>query len=60
MEIGQKIGVAILMFIPATLGGVYLFDILHSWLAVLVWLALMPVLYWAIINGKLKGSGDRG
>ncbi|MFH1139396.1 MAG: hypothetical protein V1816_25210 [Pseudomonadota bacterium] len=54
MEFGQKLGTAILMIIPSLIGSVFLVDVLHSWLLGLIWLALMPVLYWAIITGKIS------
>ena len=53
MQLGQKIGAAILMLIPSLLGGAGAYDYLHSWIAVIIWLALMPVLYWAIITGRI-------
>ncbi|MBU2551806.1 MAG: hypothetical protein KKB20_25570 [Proteobacteria bacterium] len=56
MEFGQKVGALILMAIPSTVGSIYFYDLLHSWLVVIVWLALMPFLYWAIITGKFKRS----
>ena len=53
MEFGQKFGTAILMIIPSLIGSVFLVDVCHSWLLGIIWLALMPGLYWAIITGKI-------
>ena len=54
MEFGQKIGAAIVMGIPTIVGGGILMDIFHSWAVVVLWIALMPVVYWAIITGKFS------
>jgi len=56
MEFGQKFGTGLLMGIPAFVGSGLVFDLLHSWLAVFVWLALMPVVFYLIISGKLSGA----
>ena len=58
MDIGQKLGAAILMMIPTFVGGVLVFEYVHSWLAVIVWLALMPVVYWAIVTGRFSRTKE--
>lgn len=60
MEFGQKFGVGLLMFIPALIGGAIIHDHLHSWALVIIWLALMPVLFWAIITGKFNKAKQEG
>ena len=54
MEFGQKFGTAILMLIPSLIGSIFLVDATGSWFLGILWLALMPVLYWAIITGKIS------
>ena len=55
LELGQKIGIAILMVIPAILGSVWLGDVGH-WILSIIWLILMPFLYKAIITGKIHAQ----
>ena len=60
MELGQKIGAAILMLIPTLVGGGLLYSWFgHSWAIVVIWIILMPVLYWAIITGKFNRLAER-
>lgn len=58
MELGQKVGTAIVMIIPTVVGAIYLGDELDSWTLVIIWIAIMPILYWAIITGKLSRSNQ--
>ena len=52
MDIPRKIGIGILMIVPAFVGAGALWDIFHgSWLAVIVWIILMALLSGAIIAG---------
>lgn len=58
MEFGQKVGATILMGIPCIIGSVGTHHYTHSWLAVIVWLALMGGLTWAIVTEKFSRSKD--
>ena len=55
LEFGQKFGIALLMVIPTLLGSVFLVDVVGWWMPAIIWIALMPVVYWAIITGKIFG-----
>ena len=50
MEFGQKFGAGLLMGIPAFVGAGLWYDIFHSFIPVIIWLILMPPLYWLIIK----------
>ena len=56
MELGQKVGTAIVMIVPTVVGAIYFGEALESWTLVVIWIAIMPILYWAIITGKLSRS----
>ena len=53
MELGQKIGWAIVMLVPSLVGGILSHDYLGGWIATIIWVALMPFLYRGIISGKI-------
>jgi len=53
MDLFRKIGVGIVMIVPAFVFGGLIYDLLHSWWAVLVLLVIMIGLYGTIISGKL-------
>ena len=50
MEIARKIGIGVVMVIPAFVGGGAGWNIFHSWIAVFLWLVLMAIGYWRIIT----------
>ena len=57
MEIPRKIGIGILMIVPAFVGAGALWDIFHgSWLAVIVWIILMALLSGALIAEKFSSK----
>lgn len=56
VEFGQKFGLGVLMLVPTVLGMIYLYSLTHSYAVSVIWIALMPVLYWAIITGKICGK----
>lgn len=53
MDLFRKIGVGIVMIVPAFVFGGLIYDLLHSWWAVLVLQVIMIGLYGTIISGKL-------
>lgn len=53
MDLFRKIGVGIVMIVPAFVFGALIYDLLHSWWAVLVLEVIMIGLYGTIISGKL-------
>ena len=54
MDISRKIGIGIVMIVPSFVGSGALWGICKSWLAILVWIAIMIILYGGIITGKLS------
>ncbi|MDY6853029.1 MAG: hypothetical protein SV487_13265 [Thermodesulfobacteriota bacterium] len=59
MELGQKVGTAIVMLIPTVVGAIYCGEALDNWTLVVIWIAIMPIIYWAIITGKLSRSKQK-
>lgn len=53
MDLFRKIGVGIVMIVPAFVFGGLIYDLLHSWWAVLVLQVIIIGLYGTIISGKL-------
>lgn len=53
MDLFRKIGVGIVMIVPTFVFGGLIYDLLHSWWAVLVLQVIMIGLYGTIISGKL-------
>jgi len=55
MEVPRKIGIGILMIVPAFVGAGALWDLFHgSWLPVFGWIILMALCTGAIISKKLS------
>jgi len=52
MEIARKIGIGVVMVVPAFVGAGAAWDLFHSWFAVFVWLVLMALLYARMVAGK--------
>jgi hypothetical protein len=53
MDFFRKIGVGIVMIVPAFVFGGLVYGLLHSWLAVVVLELIMIGIYGTIISGKL-------
>jgi putative effector of murein hydrolase LrgA (UPF0299 family) len=55
MEVPRKIGIGILMIVPAFVGAGALWDLFHhSWLPIIGWIILMALCTGAIISEKLS------
>ena len=54
MELSRKIGIGIVMMIPTFVFSGLVWDLSHSWIAVLILIAAMIYLYKEIITGKIK------
>ena len=55
MEVPRKIGIGILMIVPAFVGAGALWDLFHgSWLPIIGWIILMALCTGAIISKKLS------
>ena len=60
MGIERKIGIGIVMIVPSFVGSGALWNMFHSWGAVVVWVALMAAVTGAIISGKFTKGTDAG
>jgi len=56
MDFPRKFGIGIIMIIPSFVGGGAIWDIFHSYIPVFIWIAIMIVVYGAILKGKLASS----
>ena len=54
MDLSRKLGIGIVMIIPAFVGGGAVWSIFNSWLAVIVWIVITGLSYGAILSGKLS------
>jgi membrane protein required for beta-lactamase induction len=57
MDIARKIGIAIVMIVPTFVIAGALWDIFHSWLAVLIWVLLVAGFVGGLLSGKFSRSG---
>ena len=53
MEITRKLGIGVVSIIPTFVGGGLMWEIFHSWWAVLVWILIMAFLYGGFATGRL-------
>jgi VIT1/CCC1 family predicted Fe2+/Mn2+ transporter len=54
MDLPRKIGIAIVMIVPAFVGAGALWAVFHNWIAVILWLLVITGLTGAIIAGKFS------
>ena len=55
MDVPRKIGICILMIIPAFVGSGALWDLFHrNWLPILAWIVIMALCAGAIVTGKFS------
>ena len=54
MDISRKIGIGIVMIIPTFVGCGVLWEIFHSWIAVIIWIAIMAFVHKNIICNKFS------
>jgi hypothetical protein len=62
MDNARKIAILIVMIIPTFVGAGAIWDILESWLAVIIWVVIMGVVAGNILTGRLligKGSNSQ-
>ena len=52
MDLSRKIGIGIVMIIPAFVTGGLLWSIIPSWIAVVIWEIIMVLIYGGIVKGK--------
>lgn len=58
MQFSRRIGIGIVMLIPTFVGIGAVWALFHSWLAVLVWVAIMAVVAGGVISGKYVKSWE--
>jgi hypothetical protein len=54
MDISRKIGIGIVLIVPAFVVGGALWSIFESWIAVIVWLVLLAFGYRSLFTGKFE------
>jgi hypothetical protein len=54
MDIARKIGILVVLIIPSFIGAGALWDLFHSWAVTFIWVAVMAVVAWNIVSGKLQ------
>ena len=55
-DIARKIGVGIVMIVPTFVGAGALWAMMHSWVAVFIWIILMCGLCGYILSAKLSDA----
>ena len=59
MDWARKIGICVVMIIPAFVGAGAIWDIFHNWFAVFIWVAIMAFVAGNIAFGKwLSGKTE--
>ena len=53
MDITRKLGILIVMMVPTFVGAGAVWDILESWLAVIIWVVIMGFVAGSIVTGRL-------
>ncbi|HDM09434.1 MAG: hypothetical protein JRI39_05420 [Deltaproteobacteria bacterium] len=56
MDLSRKLGIGIVMIIPAFVTGGLVWSIIPSWIAVVIWEIIMVLIYAGIIKGKFSFS----
>lgn len=54
MDLPRKIGIAIVMIVPAFVGAGAIWAVFPNWIAVMIWLLLMIGLTGAMVTGKFS------
>jgi membrane protease YdiL (CAAX protease family) len=58
MELSRRIGIGIVMLVPAFVGSGVLWALFHSWLPIVVWVAIMAVVAGGIMSGRFIKSWE--
>ena len=58
MELSRKIGIGIVMLVPAFVGCGVLWALFHSWLPIVPWVGIMVVVASAVMSGKFIKSWE--
>ncbi|MFC1821632.1 hypothetical protein ACFL9T_02925 [Thermodesulfobacteriota bacterium] len=57
MDLFRKIGTGIVMIVPTFVGGGAIWNFVHSWTLIVIWIIAMAICYRWIIAGRiLKGE----
>jgi hypothetical protein len=54
MDIARKIGIGIIMIIPTFIVAGAIWDMIHSWFAILVWVVIMGLVTASVLMGNLS------
>jgi len=54
MDLSRKIGIGIVMIVPAFVTGGLLWSLIPSWIAVAIWEIIMVFVYAGIVKGKFS------
>lgn len=58
MDISRGLGIGIVMIIPSFVGGGAVWELIHSWGAVIAWILLMAAVYGMILYKGRGGSSS--
>ena len=58
MELSRRIGIAIVMLVPAFVGGGVLWALFHSWLPIALWVVIMVGVAGGVISGRFIKSWE--
>ena len=56
MDTTRKLGIGVVMVVPAFVGGAAVWEIFNNWWVVLVGVVIMALLYGGFLSGKLSLS----
>ncbi len=56
MDTTRKLGIGVVLVVPAFVGGGAVWEIFNNWWVVLVWVVIMAFLYGGFFSGKLSLS----
>ncbi len=56
MDNVRKLGIGVVLVVPAFVGGGAVWEIFNNWWVVLVWVVIMAFLYGGFFSGKLSLS----
>ena len=58
MNIARLIGIGIVMIVPTFVIGGGIWDISHSWVAVIIWVIIMAIFTGRLIKSKIPQPAD--
>jgi hypothetical protein len=58
MDLARRIGIGIVMIVPTFVGAGAIWDMIHSSIAVIIWIIIMAGVSGAVISGKYLKSWE--